>query len=242
MGVQNFCDSPLWDANLTWWSDRPDFTPCFHATVLPLVPGMFLLVTLPLQLWLCKGSQACCIPTGRLARAKEGLALLLCLCQAWAFALELRHQWASPSPVVSKLVSPVLLSSAIISSMLLAKYVRWKGIPSSGVLFIFWFFLVTSSLPRVISTSYPDPSPVVWRRDEQALAVIYTAVSALGLLLHFWAEPPPRYRDLDAAGTHDEGGHYWTLGKGLKCLFWRFKFDNKKSRKHGIWKDLEKKW
>ena len=29
-GVGAFCPDPLWDANLTWNTDSPDFTACFH--------------------------------------------------------------------------------------------------------------------------------------------------------------------------------------------------------------------
>ena len=28
-----FCPDPLWDADLTWNTDSPDFTVCFHQTV-----------------------------------------------------------------------------------------------------------------------------------------------------------------------------------------------------------------
>ena len=24
------CSGPIWDLNLTWYTDNPDFTPCFH--------------------------------------------------------------------------------------------------------------------------------------------------------------------------------------------------------------------
>ncbi len=29
-----FCPDPLWDADLTWNTDDPDFTICFHQTVI----------------------------------------------------------------------------------------------------------------------------------------------------------------------------------------------------------------
>ena len=29
-GIDAFCPDPLWDANLTWNTDSPDFTACFH--------------------------------------------------------------------------------------------------------------------------------------------------------------------------------------------------------------------
>ena len=29
-GIDAFCPDPLWDANLTWYTESPDFTACFH--------------------------------------------------------------------------------------------------------------------------------------------------------------------------------------------------------------------
>lgn len=40
-----FCKGDLWDVNLTWYASQPDFTSCFHKTVLIYVPCAFL--------WLC---------------------------------------------------------------------------------------------------------------------------------------------------------------------------------------------
>ena len=47
-----FCASPLWDLNLTWLvEERPDFTPCFHNTVLVYTPLAVLVLLTPLQLY-----------------------------------------------------------------------------------------------------------------------------------------------------------------------------------------------
>jgi hypothetical protein len=38
------CRSELWDLSLTWNTESPDFTPCFHATVLVYIPALVLLI------------------------------------------------------------------------------------------------------------------------------------------------------------------------------------------------------
>ena len=48
---EEFCGGPLWDLNLTWYTEDPDFTACFHRTVLSWVPAGFLLVLGPLETW-----------------------------------------------------------------------------------------------------------------------------------------------------------------------------------------------
>ena len=40
--LTTFCVSPVWNSNLTWYTGDPDFTPCFHKTVLVFVPCGFL--------------------------------------------------------------------------------------------------------------------------------------------------------------------------------------------------------
>ncbi|XP_055346526.1 ATP-binding cassette sub-family C member 3-like [Paramacrobiotus metropolitanus] len=45
-----FCDSPLWDNNLTWYTDDPNFTNCFQKTILTVIPCAFLWIFFPIQL------------------------------------------------------------------------------------------------------------------------------------------------------------------------------------------------
>ena len=49
MGDKPFCPDPLWDTNLTWYTDNPDFTVCFQQTVLVFVPSFALLLLTPFQ-------------------------------------------------------------------------------------------------------------------------------------------------------------------------------------------------
>ncbi len=28
--TMELCNPPMWDLNLTWYTEQPDFTPCFH--------------------------------------------------------------------------------------------------------------------------------------------------------------------------------------------------------------------
>ena len=48
-GINMFCSTKLWDLELTWYTTNPDFTSCFHLTVLTFVPTLVLLLTLPFQ-------------------------------------------------------------------------------------------------------------------------------------------------------------------------------------------------
>ena len=56
------CATPLWDTSLTWLTNNPDFTPCFHQTILVMVPAVFILLLSPLQFYLQCSSQTRSIP------------------------------------------------------------------------------------------------------------------------------------------------------------------------------------
>ena len=49
MSSDQFCSEELWNLNLTWFSDSPDFTPCFHKTVLVYLPCAFLWLLSPIE-------------------------------------------------------------------------------------------------------------------------------------------------------------------------------------------------
>ena len=47
---EKFCGGKLWDEDSIWNTDNPDFTPCFHNTILAWIPAGFLLLTSPFEL------------------------------------------------------------------------------------------------------------------------------------------------------------------------------------------------
>ena len=57
-----FCATPLWDLDLTWNTEDPDFTRCFHQTVLTYIPLAVLLIGSPVQVSIRKTSSAATFP------------------------------------------------------------------------------------------------------------------------------------------------------------------------------------
>lgn len=39
-----FCGGKFWDENVTWYTEWPDFTPCFHKTILQWTPSLIFIV------------------------------------------------------------------------------------------------------------------------------------------------------------------------------------------------------
>ena len=72
-----FCGSPLWDSNLTWFTETPHFTPCFHSTVLVYAPCLVLWLLAPLDLYYYNISHARDVPWRWRITARRGHNLLL---------------------------------------------------------------------------------------------------------------------------------------------------------------------
>lgn len=77
MNDSSFCQDSLWDLELTWYTDNPDFTTCFHQTVLTYIPAGVLLLLTPLSLWSTSKSRDRLVPWTVVNVTKVALNLLL---------------------------------------------------------------------------------------------------------------------------------------------------------------------
>ena len=57
-----FCESEFWDSNLTWYTERPQLTPCFQSTVLVYTPALALALAGASDLITCLHSRARTVP------------------------------------------------------------------------------------------------------------------------------------------------------------------------------------
>jgi ATP-binding cassette subfamily C (CFTR/MRP) protein 1 len=81
MSEKTFCPDPLWDSNLTWYTDNPDFTVCFQQTALIYVPSLALLLLTPLQFRVLSQSRDRNVPWSILNILRFSLnAILTVLC------------------------------------------------------------------------------------------------------------------------------------------------------------------
>ena len=46
---EEFCGGQFWDLDTTWYTNEPDFTPCFHRTIIAWVPCAVLLLLAPIS-------------------------------------------------------------------------------------------------------------------------------------------------------------------------------------------------
>lgn len=74
---EDFCGSEFWDQNRTWYTYNPDFTPCFHKTILAWFPTFILSFFTINEIRLFYNSVDRNIPWSFLNVTKVGLTLML---------------------------------------------------------------------------------------------------------------------------------------------------------------------
>ncbi|KAI1286632.1 GTP pyrophosphokinase [Halotydeus destructor] len=76
--MDGFCKSKFWDY-VTWYTDSPDFTPCFHDTALVWAPCAFLWLSSPLEIYRIRSTKLSVdrIPWTLIAMLKVVLAVSL---------------------------------------------------------------------------------------------------------------------------------------------------------------------
>lgn len=186
-----FCKSPLWDSNVTWYTGNPDFTVCFHETVLVYVPCALLWILAPWQIWLCRQSKNRNIPWSLLNILRLGSTSILLLLTLVDLILELTLGNVTSAAAC---IAPVILTLTFGLAIFLTLTVKRFGLTSSGILFLFWTLLtLTSTLTFASVIVYID---VKWREDQLVFQCFYFPIVILVWFLHFWADPKPKYQDI----------------------------------------------
>nr|XP_061800413.1 multidrug resistance-associated protein 1-like [Nerophis lumbriciformis] len=134
---------PLWDWNVTWYTDEPDLTACFQRTVLVCLPCVFL--------WTCAPPYLLYLHL-RPPRPPLLLSLLCCTKTLLSLSLssfsllEIFYILAKKNDQLHShavfLLGPLLRSLTFVASVLALHVERRKGVRSSVLLFLFWTLLL----------------------------------------------------------------------------------------------------
>ena len=136
----SFCQDAFWDLSVTWYTENPDFTTCFHQTALVYIPSVILLASASLTLYYASASKNRLLPWCPTVLAKIGLnALLIFLTVTDLFYAVKVNKNDDPDYVypVHWVASLVKCCSFSVALALLLLCVR-KGIVASGTLFLYW--------------------------------------------------------------------------------------------------------
>ncbi|GAB0095977.1 multidrug resistance-associated protein 1 [Sergentomyia squamirostris] len=200
--MEDFCGGPLWNETLTWASENPDFTPCFHKTLMVWIPCGFLIVLTPLELYFIASSKFGRIPWSILSIGK-GIVTFLLFALSTADLAVGADLWIAEMPGVYAvhIVTPVILMITFIDAMILMLLHRRKGIRSSGLMFLFWLLIVFCGIFRFRSQLMnfdPDGETTEEQLDfhtyQYGSVITHFCLCILGLLLNCFADKPPEDR------------------------------------------------
>ncbi|XP_026732665.1 multidrug resistance-associated protein 1-like isoform X2 [Trichoplusia ni] len=192
--MDHFCGSVFWNSSLTWYSDNPDFTPCFQKTVLVWIPCMFLWLAALIDGYHIYSSKEFNIPWNKLNISKLIIICLLCILQIVNIC-QVAYKSKSDEIKVFDVdyYDPGIKLLTFILSATLVYYNRKYGIQTSGVLFIFWFLLILAGLPELRSNivNYNTSDDVYVRYNIFSYIVYYT-LNIIMFVLNCFADLPPR--------------------------------------------------
>ncbi len=133
----SFCGGvPLWDGDLTWNTPDPEFTACFHQTVLSWTPAAILLLSVPFEASKVAGSRNRNTPIGW----RVALRFLLTLAAAVASVARLVMTFTEDAAEVAAVeyVTSSVFVLAFSASLLLQVVAIRRGLITSGGQFLFY--------------------------------------------------------------------------------------------------------
>ncbi|XP_013142439.1 PREDICTED: multidrug resistance-associated protein 1 [Papilio polytes] len=149
--LDDFCGSTFWDSNLTWYTDNPEFTPCFEKTVLVWTPCLFLWVAALLDTYYILNSKERNIPWNILNISKLVITCLLIVLKFVDLGVTVHKSSKDEEVFNADYYSPIIKILTFALSATLLYYNRKFGMRASGVLFFFWLLLILAGLPQLRS-------------------------------------------------------------------------------------------
>ncbi|CAG5123107.1 unnamed protein product [Candidula unifasciata] len=187
-----FCDTPLWDLDLTWHGSWPQFTECFQSTILVWVPCGWLWVSAPFYTWYLAHLPR---PTHR-RRPCSWLLTLKLICLSLTIVLSSVSCFnviSNKVPdiddmVTAEVFAPLLLTVTLCLATAFTVAERRKRLVTSGVQFVFWLLLSVCSLIVL----YTDIQLKVYDSDVFSFSIfsIQYSLYLVELLLHCFPEKP----------------------------------------------------
>ncbi|XP_037043483.1 multidrug resistance-associated protein 1-like [Bradysia coprophila] len=195
--MDEFCGSEFWNTNLTWHTNDPDLTLCFQKTILIWTPCLLLWLFLWLEIAYAKRSMNRNIPWGILNISKLifTVSLILLTTSDFCIAVSLNK---SGNIFPADYYTPMIKVSSFILSGFLVYLNKRNGLQSSGVLFLFWFFLFLFSIPQCRSeirrrnTRKQNGIEDFWDDYNFVSFMVFYAITSIVFLLNCFADQDPQ--------------------------------------------------
>ncbi|KAI1286674.1 ATP-binding cassette sub-family C member 3 [Halotydeus destructor] len=138
------CSSEIWDLNATWYSENPDFSPCFHETVLEWIPCAVLWLSAPYVIYKVRRAEgsADAHPWTLLAILKIIFAYSLTILSL-SEAISAEAYATKSNPI--EYYTPFIKLITFLYASVMMRLNRKRIVEVSGMLFLFWLLLFISS-------------------------------------------------------------------------------------------------
>ncbi|XP_041631913.1 multidrug resistance-associated protein 1 isoform X1 [Drosophila kikkawai] len=205
--MDRFCGSTFWNSTETWFTNDPDFTPCFEQTVLVWTPCAFYWLFVAFDFYYLKASLDRNIPWNKLnvSKALVNVGLLVITALDLIMAL-IKKGGDSQLPLYDLDVwGPIIKFATFLLLFLFIPLNRKYGVQTTGCQFLFWFLLVVLSIPRcrtevrldtergkILSSEEATEQDFSWEEYQFASFFIFFTFSCLMLILNCFADGLPR--------------------------------------------------
>ncbi|XP_050673788.1 multidrug resistance-associated protein 1 isoform X2 [Leptidea sinapis] len=193
--LDDFCGSKFWDSNLTWYTENPEFTPCFEKTVLIWIPCGFLWLTALLDAYYILNSKERNIPWNILNISKLVITILLIVFKFVDLGVAVHKSSNEEEDVFSAdYYAPLVKILTFLLSATLLYYNRKCGMRASGVLFFFWLLLLLAGLPQLrseVMLHYKKADDENVQYNFISYMIYYPMVMVM-FVLNCFADLPPR--------------------------------------------------
>nr|NP_995692.1 Multidrug-Resistance like protein 1, isoform J [Drosophila melanogaster]AAS64693.1 Multidrug-Resistance like protein 1, isoform J [Drosophila melanogaster] len=205
--MDRFCGSTFWNATETWYTNDPDFTPCFEQTALVWTPCAFYWAFVIFDFYYLKASLDRNIPWNKLnvSKALVNLGLLVITALDLIMAL-VKKGGDSELPLYDLDVwGPIIKFATFLLLFIFIPLNRKYGVQTTGCQFIFWFLLTVLSIPRcrtevrldaerqkILNSQQPSEQDFSWEEYQFVSFFIFFTFTSIMLILNCFADGMPR--------------------------------------------------
>ena len=134
----DFCESELWNSNLTWYTDTPQFTECFQSTVLVYTPAGVLVVTSVMDIYNYIHSRLRTIPWSVCLITKMALTAMCLLLAVIELSSSIIDLLSTKTIFMEDLVAPLVKIFSYCLNLTLIIISKHFGQVYSPAQFLFW--------------------------------------------------------------------------------------------------------
>ncbi|XP_017108722.1 multidrug resistance-associated protein 1 isoform X4 [Drosophila bipectinata] len=200
--MDEFCGSTFWNSTETWWTNDPDFTPCFEQTVLVWTPCAFYWLFVVFDFYYLKASLDRNIPWNKLNVSKALVNVGLLVLTALDLIMALIKKGGDDQPPLYKLDvwGPIIKFATFLLIFLFIPLNRKYGVQTTGCQFLFWFLLTVLSIPRCrtevradnLRQQQSEDLDFSWDEYQYASFFVFFTFTCLMLILNCFADGLPR--------------------------------------------------